>query len=70
MVEVFRTNVPGYGSHAQDIIKELSALLPGYRINFDLEDRDRILRIEGDEICPIAIIQQLRSHGFACSILD
>jgi hypothetical protein len=68
MVEVFRTDVPG--SRAESIVKELSALLPGYRINFDLDDCDRILRVEGDPICSQMIIGWMHSCGFGCSLLD
>jgi len=68
MVEVFRTDVSG--SHAEIIIKELSVLLPGYRINFDLDDCDRILRIEGDRICSQMIIRWMHSCGVGCSLLN
>jgi hypothetical protein len=70
MVEVFRTNVPEDGGCAREIVKELSALLPGCRINFDLDDCDRILRIEGDRICSQLIIGWMHSCGYGCSLLD
>lgn len=46
-VEIFRTDV-GSEAKAKQCKKALSASFPGHRIDFDLEDCDRILRMEGD----------------------
>jgi hypothetical protein len=45
LVEVFKTNVHDK-QIAIEIITSLKRLFPNYRINFDLDDCDRILRIE------------------------
>ena len=45
IVEVFKTNVSNQHL-ANRIITDLNQLYPNYRINFDLEDCDKILRIE------------------------
>lgn len=45
MVEIFKTNV-GSNSESKIILRLLSKSFPGYKINFDLDDCDRILRIE------------------------
>lgn len=45
-VEIFRTDVTS-AVKAEECKKALSACFPGYRIDFDLEDRDKILRMEG-----------------------
>tara|TARA_R110002050_G_scaffold34230_1_gene86574 strand:+ start:14085 stop:14333 length:249 start_codon:yes stop_codon:yes gene_type:complete len=45
IVEIFKTNVNNQRL-ASMIISDLNQLYPEYRINFDLEDCDNILRIE------------------------
>jgi hypothetical protein len=44
-IEVFRTNIENLNG-ADRFKKELSVLYPSSKISFDLEDCDRILRIE------------------------
>ena len=68
MVEVFKTNVED--KHlAEKIIAHLNEELPECKINFDLDDCDRILRIEG-ELLPVKIIRQkVQNRGFFCELL-
>ena len=68
MVEVFKTNVQEHMAIA--LLGALSAAFPHCRINFDLEDCDRILRVEGSNICNETIIQLLNAHEFHCEVLD
>ena len=49
MVEVFKTNVQE-DKQSQMLMEKLSYHFPHCRINFDLEDCDNILRVEGDDI--------------------
>jgi len=49
MVEIFKTNVTNKRLAAR-VLKELTARLPAYRFNFDLEDCDRILRVQSEEM--------------------
>jgi hypothetical protein len=69
MIEVFKTNV-------QEIcaVQILTALLlehfPGYKINFDLHDCDKILRLEGETISASKVISVVKENGFTCSVLD
>ena len=49
IIEVFRTNV-GERSQAQKLIDLLLKHFPGSRINFDLDDCDKVLRVEGRNI--------------------
>ncbi|MGM8362258.1 hypothetical protein ACSV4D_10120 [Flavobacterium sp. ARAG 55.4] len=44
-VEIFKTNVT-HNQLANKIVADLKHLYPEYRINFDLEDCDKVLRIE------------------------
>jgi hypothetical protein len=69
MVEVFKTNVT-----TAEIAEQMKAVLsfdfPHFKINFDLHDRDNILRIEGDTICQERIIETLNQRGYECSVLE
>lgn len=69
MVEVFKTNVQ---KKAQS--KMLHCLLlqafPLFKINFDLSDCDKVLRIEGEDIVALRIKFLLQEYGFNCEILD
>ena len=69
MVEVFKTNVNKV-SQANRLIDLLVQQFPGNRINFDMHDCDKVLRIEGREIVSTKIITIVRENGFACSILE
>jgi hypothetical protein len=69
MVEVFKTNV-----QQSELAKQLALALlerfPFSKINFDLEDCDKILRIEGSQVCVETIIKLLSSRGFECEVLN
>ena len=67
-VEVFTTNVQEV-SQANDLMNILLKIFPEYSINFDLEDCDRILRVESDSINPEKIIRVLTAENFRCQIL-
>jgi hypothetical protein len=60
MVEVFKTNVK-QKKKAFEIIASLQMILPDAKINFDLDDCDKILRIEGELINPNLIVNKLKS---------
>lgn len=69
MVEVFRTNV-AEAAVAEDIAARLAQLFPGSRIDFDLEDCDRVLRIEGRDIAADGVINLLRALNYECAVLS
>ncbi|WP_025762232.1 hypothetical protein [Dyadobacter tibetensis] len=71
MVEVYRTNVRT-PAEAQFLLKYLNTLYPVYEMNFDLEDCDRILRVETalDSIDVTKIILVLKDLGFTAQILS
>ena len=68
MVEVFKTNV-----QHRELAEQLASILRDrfafFKINFDLEDCDKILRVEGKQICVETIIEILSTHGLACEVL-
>lgn len=61
MVTVYKTNVSSK-SKAKTILQKLTKEVSGYKINFDLEDCDKILRIEGINIDEKKIINFLNTH--------
>ena len=69
-VMVFRTSV----DDAEDVEALRTALdrevAAGGRWNFDLEDRDRILRVESRRSGPATVIAVLRDRGFHCAELE
>ena len=69
MIEVFKTNVET-ASDANNMVHMLLQHFPGNRINFDLWDCDKILRVEGRDFCSETIILLMKEKGFHCSILE
>ena len=68
MVEVFKTNVQQH-ELAEQLVSILRSRSDLCKINFDLEDCDKILRIEGKQVCVNTIIEILNSHGLQCEVL-
>jgi hypothetical protein len=69
MIEVFKTNVENAGD-ANNIVQMLLQHFPGSRINFDLQDCDKILRVEGKDFCTETVLILMKENGFHCSILE
>jgi len=69
MVEVFKTNVKKV-TEAKVLVKKLLVHLPDSRINFDLMDCDKILRVEAGTIPADKIIYVLQSHGYECKVME
>ena len=69
MVEVFKTDVREI-SQAEKLLRLLSAYFPQSKINFDLEDCDKILRIDSHTNISDDAIFALRRQGFKCEELE
>jgi hypothetical protein len=69
MVEVFKTNV-GEKRTGEYLISKLLVHFPGCRINFDLQDCDRILRVEGRQIRSEKVIEVMNTNGYQCQVLE
>lgn len=69
MVEVFKTNVRSVRK-ANLIIQKLAEEFPAHRINFDLSDRDKILRIQGENIVENKIITIVTALDCKCKLLE
>jgi len=67
-VDVFKTTVRRKEDAAQ-IVNLLQEYFPNHHINFDLEDCDKILRIEGVDNNQTFIKNALLQQGFICEIL-
>ncbi len=68
VVEVFQTDVNSEDLALQ-VIEQLALAMPGAKINFDLEDCDRILRIADFQV-DIALIYSVASEfGIFCELL-
>ncbi|UCS91699.1 hypothetical protein KZP23_13175 [Echinicola marina] len=71
MVEVFKTSVKAV-EDKQFLLDKLQKEFPHYKINFDMEDCDKILRIETIEpdINSLSIIELMNRYGFKIEILQ
>ena len=68
MIEVFKTNVSDK-EQASTLLDLLTQQFPGNKINFDLHDCDKILRIDGSDYIVDDIMNLLNTQGFECEIL-
>ena len=69
MVEVFKTNVQKK-AQSKMLLRILSEAFPSFKINFDLSDCDKVLRVEGDNMEALRIMILVKEYGFKCEILD
>jgi len=69
MIEVFKTNVEET-VRAKEIVNILLEHFPDNKINFDLHDCDKILRVEGKNFCAEKIMSLVHENRFSCNILE
>ena len=69
MVEVFKTNVQKK-TQSKMLLYILSEAFPSFKINFDLSDCDKVLRVEGDNMEALRIMILVKEYGFNCEVLD
>lgn len=69
MVEVFKTNVQEQ-HQAGELMVMLAQKFPLSKINFDLEDCDKILRVEAEIIAQEEIMTLMRRNGYQCFVLE
>ena len=69
MVEVFKTNVRKK-AQSKMLLCTLAEVFPSFKINFDLSDCDKVLRVEGDNIEALRVMVLVNGHGFMCEVLD
>lgn len=68
-VLVFKTNIRRK-RNVNTVIKHIAKLSGIIRWNVDLKDKDRILRIESDNLSPRHVENTLQQMGFYCRELD
>ena len=68
MVEVFKTNVQKK-AQSKKLLSVLTEMFPSFKINFDLSDCDKVLRVEGDNMDSSSIMILVKEYGFTCEIL-
>jgi hypothetical protein len=70
MIEIFKTNVNSKRQSGR-ILKMLKRIFPNASFVFDLEDCDRILRVDRIERMQIMNIRnEIINLGFICEILE
>ena len=69
MIEVFKTNVQEF-SEAQKLVALLLRHFPDSKINFDLDDCDKVLRVECNNLRIEKIMTLVTEKGFLCTVLD
>jgi hypothetical protein len=68
MVEVFKTNITCTDT-AASLAADLQRMYPSSSVNFDLEDCDRVLRIQGEDIHAPLIVAHLSTNGHECEVM-
>jgi len=70
-IEVFKTNVKGRRT-ASFLVNEMKEVFPGHKVSIDLDDSDKVLRVESSkgEIKASAIINLLEKRNFRCEVLN
>jgi hypothetical protein len=69
MIYVFKTSVKSK-IQSKKLRPHIDTLLPGAKWNFDLQDIDKILRIDCEENIVIQITDLLKGHNFLCEELS
>lgn len=69
LIEIFKTNVADE-NEANGLKELLQGHFPSSRINFDLHDADKVLRIEGTDFTTEAVILIVSKKGIVCRLLD
>ncbi len=69
IVEVFKTNVSDK-VHAESLLHALRHAMLLKRASFDLDDCDKVLRVEGEAVCADHVIEMLSCFGFQCLLME
>jgi len=71
MIEIFKTNVRAQ-SHAEMLISQIHKVFNNYEVDFDLDDRNNILRIKStaEAVQSSHLISLLRDFGFKAELLN
>ena len=67
-VEIFKTYV-NHVHQAEHLCSILSQKLEDTKVNFDLDDCDKVLRVESFRIDSIKIINIMETLGYSCELI-
>jgi len=68
MVEVYKTNVHKM-KISEKVISKFSKRFPALKVSFDLDDCDKIMRVEGENFCPLKVKNIVKRMGYKCKLL-
>ena len=68
MIEVFSTSLTAEAD-TRLVIEAICKAMPGARVDFDLDDRERIMRVHGPYIQANEVILILAACGFTADVL-
>ena len=68
-IEIFKTDVAD-ATEAKKLVGVLLSYFPRSRINFDLYDCDKVLRVEGRDFIAAKVMMLVKEHGFNCRVLE
>ena len=68
MIEVFKTDVKRIGE-SKVLLSKLSERFPHYKMNFDLSDCDKILRVEAENIFINELFEFINFSNFKVEII-
>jgi hypothetical protein len=69
MIEIFKTNVE-FEEQCHAIITTLINTFSSVKVNIDLQDCDKILRVEGVDFSVDQIVEKVRILGYRCEVLE
>lgn len=69
VVEIFKTNVQKE-SDRDYVVTMMQKQFPECKINFDLEDCDKILRVEGFDLQCDSVVSHVAGLGYTCVRLE
>jgi hypothetical protein len=69
MIYIFRTSVKTK-NQVKELKPQIDTILPNEKWNFDLEDCDRILRVDSEENIALKIKTLLNTQRFHCEELE
>lgn len=66
---VFKTNIR-HKKHVSDLTRHMSTIEGIIRWNVDLDDKDKILRVEARDLSPRVVEHTLLQAGYVCEELE
>ncbi|RYZ44658.1 MAG: hypothetical protein EOP49_26685 [Sphingobacteriales bacterium] len=69
MIEIFVTDIPDRQA-ASEVLELLHQRMASCRVDIDLEDCDKVLRVKGKDFQPREVIRLVAAKGFCCRVLE